>query len=116
MAAQKKPVLTDAELEIMNVLWDQGPSRVRAIVDALPRRKAYTTVLTLLGILEKKGYVRHTVDGPAHVWHPAVSREEVRRAALRRLVDKLFEGSAELLVAHLLEDEELGGKRRRRKG
>ncbi len=109
MARKKSPFLTEAELEIMEVLWTHGPCRVRDVVQHLaPRRpKAYTTVLTLLQILEEKGYVRHQEDERAHVFYPVVDRREARRQAVSYLLHRFFAGSPELLAAHLFEEHDL---------
>jgi predicted transcriptional regulator len=102
------PILTRAESEIMAILWNQGGATVHEVVAALPRSIAYTSVLTLLRILEKKGYVRHEPhpEGKrAHVYKPLVQAGNARRHHVRDLVDRLFGGQAEELVVGLLEEE-----------
>ena len=71
---------------------------------------AYNTVLTFLRILEDKGYVRHTKQGRAFLYHPATERTDARRSALRHLVSRFFDGSPEQLVMNLLEQESLSGE------
>jgi predicted transcriptional regulator len=100
-------VLGDRELDVMGVLWDLGSGTVSEVRDKLPADLAYTTVLTILRNLEAKGFVDHTAEGKAHRYAPKVARRAARRSALAKLVDKLFHGSPEQLVAQLVEDEEL---------
>ena len=116
MARTKSPTLTDAELRLMEIVWAQGSATAAAVVGALPgdARLAHTTVLTMLGILEQKGYLRHTKEGKSFVYHPVVAREEASRSALRHLVSRFFGNSPELLVNQLLSDEKLSDKERRR--
>jgi predicted transcriptional regulator len=100
--------LTDGELKLMRVLWDRGQATVADVVDALESPKpAYNTVLTLLRIMEKKGYVSHLKDGRAFIFVPAVGRADASRNALQTLVNRFFEGSTRLLMLNLLEDEQL---------
>jgi BlaI family penicillinase repressor len=105
---------TARELDVMNALWDRGPSTVAEVRKALEDELAYTTVLTVLRILEDKGYVGHETEGRAHRYFPAVERTEARDSALRRLTRKLFSGSPELLLTRLVEDEALGDEELRR--
>jgi len=101
----------------MSVLWDLGDATVAEVREQLADKLAYTTVLTVLRTLEQKGYVEHTGEGRAHRYHPLVQRETAGRSALRRLVDKVFQGSPELLMTHLVSDKNLsdGDLRRLRK-
>jgi BlaI family transcriptional regulator, penicillinase repressor len=96
--------LTDRELDIMNVLWSLGSATVAEVRERLPDELAYTTVLTLMRILEQKGHVTHTKQGRAFQYRPAVERAEAGRSMLRRMTDKLFRGSSELLMAELVSD------------
>jgi BlaI family penicillinase repressor len=105
---------TDRELDLMTVLWERGPSTVAEVRDALEDDLAYTTVLTLLRVLEEKGRVGHTEEGRAHRYHPLVERHAAGRSALRRLTRKLFRGSPELLLTQLVEDRGLTGEELRR--
>jgi predicted transcriptional regulator len=107
MPRPTSPTLTDGELRLMRVLWDKGEASVSEVSDALKEKPkpAYNTVLTLLRILERKGYVTHRKDGRAFVFLPTVDRSNARRSALKSLVDRFFEGSPRLLVLNLLEDE-----------
>jgi len=98
---------TDRELDVMGVLWDRDSATVAEVRGALADDLAYTTVLTVLRILEEKGYVRHEEEGRAHRYFPLVEREAAGDRALRRLLGKLFRGSPELLLTHLVSDRAL---------
>lgn len=105
MARKKSPHLTDAELRLMEVLWEQKTATVADVVEGLSGGGplAYSTVLTTLRILETKGHVRHTKDARAFIYHPVLGREQARQSALTHLVRRFFEGSPELLVLNLIE-------------
>ena len=109
MARKKSVVLTDGELRLMRVLWDSGRASVREVLAALPgkHRPAYNTVLTLLRILEEKGYVRHEKDGRAFVYDAIIGRGRAQRRAVRRLAGQLFDGSPGSLAVNILEHEEV---------
>lgn len=100
-------VLAEREAELMEVLWDRGPSTVTEVREKLQDELAYTTVLTILRKLEAKGYVGHEEEGRAHRYRASVGREAARRSALRDLSLKLFKGSTELLLTHLVSDQAL---------
>jgi predicted transcriptional regulator len=102
----KSPTLTEAELRLMDVLWQQGPSTVQQVLDALPKKSqlAYNSVLTTIRILEKKGYARHIKDGRAHVYRPLVARSEATRSEISHLAHRFFKNSHEMLVLNILED------------
>ena len=97
-------VLGERELDVMAVLWETGSGTVAEVRERLPADLAYTTVLTILRNLEAKGLVRHEGEGKAHRYFPAVERGAARRSAISRLLDKLFHGSPEALVAQLVSD------------
>ncbi len=101
--------LTEAELRLMNVLWDKGACTVQQVLDGLPGETslAYNSVLTTIRILEKKGYLQHMKDGRAHVYSPVIERAEARRSEVQHLVQRLFKNSHELLLLNLLEDQSL---------
>lgn len=107
-------VLGDRELDIMGVLWDLGSGTVAEVQRKLPVDLAYTTVLTILRNLEAKELVTHTAEGKAHRYVPRVARTAARRSALTRMLDKLFHGSPEQLVAQLVADEKLSAQDLRR--
>jgi predicted transcriptional regulator len=98
---------TNRELDVMAVLWDLEAATVAEVRDRLGDDLAYTTVLTILRTLEEKGYVGHTQEGKAYRYRPAVERERAGASAVNRLVGKLFRGSPELLLTHLVEDRDL---------
>jgi predicted transcriptional regulator len=103
MARQKTESLTDGELRIMQVLWSRRRATVGDIVDGLPApRPAYNTVLTMLRILERKGHVTHEKDGRAFVFVPLMDHGQARRRAVRQLLTRFFDDSAELLVLDLV--------------
>ncbi len=95
------------ELDVMTVLWERGPSTVSEVREALSADLAYTTVLTVLRTLEGKGHVVHEAEGRAHRYAPLVARQAAGASALRRIRDRLFGGSPELLLTRLVEDEAL---------
>ena len=105
---------TERELDVMSVLWDVGPATVAQVRERIADDLAYTTVLTVLRTLEQKGYVSHTEDGRAHRYKPLVKREVAGRTALRRLVEKVFDGSPELLLTQLVSDKNLSDEELRR--
>jgi len=105
---------TDLELDVMSVLWYLGSATVAEVRERLPDELAYTTVLTVLRTLEQKGHVGHTGEGRAHRYRPLVKRAAAGRTALRRLVDKVFDGSPELLLTQLVSDRNLSDEELRR--
>src|SRR5688572_13846522 len=109
MPRPRSPTMTDGELRLMRVLWERGQATVGEVVEALKARPkpAYNTVLTLLRIMEKKGYVSHRKDGRAFIFEPKVGRADASRSALNTLVNRFFDGSPRLLMLNLLEDEQL---------
>jgi BlaI family transcriptional regulator, penicillinase repressor len=109
MPRPKSPTMTDGELRLMRVLWEKGQATVGEVVDELKTRPkpAYNTVLTLLRIMEKKGYVSHRKDGRAFIFSPIVDRAVASRSALQTLMNRFFDGSPRLLMLNLLEDAQL---------
>lgn len=116
MARKQSPALTDAESQVMAVLWRSSHASVGEVVNALNEKRSvtYSTVQTILRILEMKGYVKHDKVVRAFVYRPVVDERQARRRALRHLVSRLFEGSPSLLVLNVLEDEEIGPVERER--
>jgi predicted transcriptional regulator len=104
--------LTEAEIRIMQVLWQKGPRTVQQVLDVMPgdTALAYNTVLTTIRILERKGYVEHSKDGRAHVYSPLVAEEEASRSEIRHLVSRFFRNSHEDLVLNILEDRGVDSK------
>lgn len=109
MARKQSVALTDAESEVMAVLWRLRRASVGDVVTALNENRSvtYSTVQTMLRILETKGYVTHDKVARAFVYEPVIDERQARRRALRHLVGRLFDGSPSLLVLNVLEDEEL---------
>lgn len=109
MARSRSATLTEAELRIMNVLWERGSSTVHEVLQALPTEPAlaYNSVLTIIRILEKKGYVKHEKDKRAHVYTPQVDRKDASRFEVRHLVKRFFGNSDELLVLNILEEKSI---------
>jgi len=107
LARSKSATLTEAELRIMNVLWDKGPATVHDVLNGLPAKPAlaYNSVLTIIRILEKKGYVKHVKDGRSFVYTPQVDRTNATRFEVRHLVSRFFGDSHELLVLNILEEK-----------
>jgi len=107
MPPRPSETLTEAELRIMNVLWDRGASTVQQVLDGLSEKLdlAYNSVLTTIRVLEKKGYLKHTKDGRAHVYKPFIARAEASRSEVRYLVGRFFANSHELLLLNLLEEQ-----------
>ena len=116
MARKKSANLTEGELRLMNVLWTKGAATVGDVAASLTEDPplAYSTVLTTLRILERKGYLRHSKKGRAFVYEPVVAQEEASRTALGYLVNRFFGGSRELLVVNLLKQETIGRAELRR--
>jgi BlaI family transcriptional regulator, penicillinase repressor len=109
---KQSETLTEAELRLMNVLWQKGSATVHEVMQALPAKPslAYNSVLTTIRILERKGYVKHVKEGRAHIYTPQVGRADASRFEIRHLVNRFFKNSHELLVLNILEDEELNAE------
>jgi BlaI family penicillinase repressor len=109
------PTLTPQELAIMKVVWRLTEATVRDVHSALQstRPVAYTTVMTMMRILEEKGYLRKTVADRAHVYRPARPRHQVVGAMVKDFVDRVFDGASDALLVHLAKDNRLTEKQRR---
>jgi predicted transcriptional regulator len=111
MPRKKSIDLTQAELRLMQVIWQKRKATVPEVIEALDETPApaYNTVLTTMTILERKGYLRHTEPkvGRAFVYHPVVSRRKASGNAVRNLLSRFFGGSAEALILNLIEDKKL---------
>jgi BlaI family transcriptional regulator, penicillinase repressor len=105
----RKSTLTGPELEIMKIVWRLEKATVRAVYEELLERRkiAYTTVMTVMRTLEQKGYLKSSQDERAYVYQPARPKNQVIKGMVKEFVDRVFNGSAERLVAHLLEDRRL---------
>jgi BlaI family transcriptional regulator, penicillinase repressor len=110
MPRYRSPALTDAEARVMSVLWHRQSATVGDVVGGLKKKHhavTYSTVQTILRILETKGYVTHEKVARAFVYRPVVDARQARRRALKHLVARLFDGSPGLLVQNVLEDEQI---------
>jgi predicted transcriptional regulator len=111
MAKREKEKLTGLELQIMQVIWRQGPSNVSAVQDGLEQKLAYTTVQTMLNILEKKGKLKRRLRGRAFEYSAVVTEEKASTHAVRDLVDRMFGGSSEQLVMSLIKSKQIDAKK-----
>ncbi len=109
MPRKQSATLTEAELRIMEVLWRRSSGTVQQVLDDLTQKPAlaYNSVLTIIRILEKKGYVEHAKDGRAHIYTPLIAREDARRSEVRHLVSRFFKNSQEQLALNILEEQGL---------
>lgn len=101
---------TDRELDVMSILWKNGSGTVGEVREELADELAYTSVLSVLQTLEDKGFVRHETEGRAYRYHPLVAPEEAGVSALKRIVDKIYHGSTELLLAQLVAGRRLSAE------
>jgi BlaI family transcriptional regulator, penicillinase repressor len=104
-------VLGDQELQIMKIIWDRGQATVRDVYqDVLARRHvAYTTVMTMMNILEQKGYLKkRSGDDRAFIYEPAQAKKTVIRGMVREFLERVFNGSADPLMVHLIEGKHIG--------
>jgi BlaI family penicillinase repressor len=111
MAKPAKPTLTKLELQIMQTIWRLGPSNVAAVQQALAQDLAYTTVQTMLNILERKGKLKRQLKGRAFVYSAAVTEAKASTHAVRDLVDRMFGGSSEDLVMSLIKNRQIDPKK-----
>ena len=110
MPPKRSITLTEAELRLMKLLWVRGESAVADLVEALPEGEplAYTSVLTTVRILEKKGYVEHRQEGRAFLYRPCVAEHEASRSEVQHVMRRFFGDSREQLLLSLLGDKEMG--------
>ncbi|MEO7146102.1 MAG: BlaI/MecI/CopY family transcriptional regulator [Bryobacteraceae bacterium] len=104
--------LTGQELEIMKVVWDLESATVRDVYETLLKRRkiAYTTVMTMMKILEEKKYLKKSQEERAYLYTPAQPKQQVLRGMVREFLDRVFNGAAEPLLVHLVEDQRLSKK------
>jgi BlaI family penicillinase repressor len=100
-------ILTRQELQIMKVVWERGAATVKEVCDAMSQKKvtAYTTILTLMGILEEKGALVHTRSGRAYVYKPLLSRQQATRNQVHDVLTRFFDGDPEKLIENVIENE-----------
>src|SRR4051812_26217501 len=108
----RKPVLTSQELEIMKVIWKSGASTVRGVYESLLERRkiAYTTVMTMMNILEQKGHLKKTQKDRAYIYQAVQPQSRVIRGMVREFVDRVFNGASEPLLLHLVQDGKVSKK------
>ncbi|MGH9693553.1 MAG: BlaI/MecI/CopY family transcriptional regulator [Bryobacteraceae bacterium] len=108
----RSKTLTEQELEIMKIVWDRGHATVRDVYETLlgRRRVAYTSVMTMMNILDQKGHLKRKQVDRAYLYESTKPRAQVTRGMVREFVDRVFNGSAEPLLLHLVEDEKLTEK------
>lgn len=101
--------LTEVELEMMLLIWKLGPSTVHQVLSLLPKERnlAYTSVSTMLRILEQKSFLKSTKDGRSHVYSPLVSKEAYQSSSAKLFLRRVFDGAPKLLVKHLIENQKL---------
>jgi predicted transcriptional regulator len=107
MNKPNRSLLTEQELEIMKIVWDRGRTTVREVYEELlgKRRIAYTTVMTMMGILEKKGHLKRSTKERAHVYQPVRPKAKVVGDMVQDFVSRVFDGSAKPLLVHLVEEK-----------
>ena len=111
MADREPTPLTKLELQVMQVIWKLGTSSVKDVQEGLEQQLAYTTVQTMLNILERKGKLRRKLRGRAYVYSATVTEAKASRHAVRDLVDRMFGGSADELVMSLIKSRQIDPKR-----
>jgi BlaI family transcriptional regulator, penicillinase repressor len=95
---------SDLEMQILSVLWDKGDSTVRDVLDAMPdgKKRAYTSILSVMQVMEKKGLLRHTARGTAHLYSPAVNRKKIIQPFIQKVLNEVFGGKASAMMQALL--------------
>jgi predicted transcriptional regulator len=109
MARPKSKYPTELELEILKILWDDGPLTVREVKEQLEgfRKLAHTSVITILGIMEEKAYITRTKEGGSFVYRPRIKKDSTLKRMMGDLVDRAFEGSTATAALHLLDKGKL---------
>ena len=109
------PTLTPQELAIMKVVWQHGTATVRDVYEGLRKQRpiAYTTVMTMMNVLEDKGYLTRKPEGRAHTYTPTRPRQQVVGAMVRDFVDRVFDGASSALLLHLAKDSRLTERQRK---
>lgn len=112
MARPKQPGLTENELDVMKVLWDQSPLKVAEILARLERdpKPAYTSLLTLVQAMERKGHIAHQADGKAYTYFPKLQKKNFRMSEIKRVARRLFDGGPFALAVNLVKEEHLSEK------
>ena len=100
----RTPKPSDLEMQILSVLWDRGASTAREVLKAMPdgKKRAYTSILSVMQVMEKKGLLKHTNRGVAHVYSPAVSKKKIIRPFMRKVLNEVFGGRPSAMMQALL--------------
>jgi predicted transcriptional regulator len=106
----KQKLLTEAELELMTALWKMSEGSVNDLIEQLPKGRAYTTVSTIVRILEQKGFLSARKEGRGHIYKPEVTRQSYESRTVRDVVERVFEGAPVALARQLLQTENLSGQ------
>lgn len=108
----KPPQASDVELQVLSVLWDNGPATVREVLEAMPdgKTRAYTTILTILQIMEKKGLVDHTTANKTHTYAPKVQRQQIMGPLLTRLAKTVFGDRPMGVLQCLMEERKISAE------
>jgi predicted transcriptional regulator len=95
---------SDLEMQILSVLWDRGASTAREVLEAMPdgKKRAYTSILSVMQVMEKKGLLKHTNRGVAHVYSPAVSKRKIIQPFMRKVINEVFGGRPATMMQALL--------------
>ena len=95
---------SDLEMQILSVLWEKGASTAREVLEAMPdgKKRAYTSILSVMQVMEKKGLLRHTNRGVAHVYSPAVSKKKIIQPFMRKVLNEVFGGKPSAMMQALL--------------
>lgn len=103
---------SDLEMQVLSVLWERGPSTAREVLEAMPdgKKRAYTTILSAMQVMEKKGLLNHTNRGVAHVYRPAVNKRKVLQPFVRKVVNEVFGGRPTAVMQALLAEGQISGE------
>jgi BlaI family penicillinase repressor len=109
MARPKQPGLTENELDVMQILWVHAPLKVAELLELLTRspKPAYTSLLTLVQAMERKGYIAHEQDGKAYAYFPKLQQSSFMKTEIKRVTKRLFNGSPFALAMNLVKEEHL---------
>lgn len=112
MARPSQPGLTENELEVMNILWESSPLKVGDILEHIGRKPkpAYTSLLTLVQAMEKKGYIAHKEEGKAYAYFPKLRESQFKKSEIKRVAHRIFGGSPLALVMNLVKDDHLSSE------
>lgn len=112
MARPKQPGLTENELEVMRVLWQDSPLKVSEILEHIKRspKPAYTSLLTLVQAMERKGYIRHSQDGKAYSYFPKLEKERFLSHEIKRVAKRLFGGNPLALAVNIVSENHLSAQ------